>query len=190
MAEDAPESIPAPKPQKQHSHHPEGWYFGIVVVFLIAASFFRLWHLGTAPPGMHPEELINIQLSEQMKQGHISVIYEEARPAREGLYFVLLGLSTALTGKGLILWRLPSVWMSMLTLAMTATLLRRLFGARAAMLAVGLMAVSFWPVWLGRVVLNVTLLPLITSFAIYALVRAYLTTERMDSSLWFTGGGI
>jgi 4-amino-4-deoxy-L-arabinose transferase-like glycosyltransferase len=190
IAEDALESIPAPEPQKQYSRQSEGWYFGIVVVFLITAAFFRLWHLGTAPPGMHSEELINIQLSEQMKQGHISVIYEEARPAREGLYFVLLGLSTALTGKGLILWRLPSVWISMLTLAMTATLLRRLFGARAALLAVGLLAVSFWPVWIGRVVLNVTLLPLITSFAIYALVRAYLTTERMDSSLWFTVGGI
>jgi hypothetical protein len=190
IADDSPDDVSAADSQRQHNARSERWYFGIVVILMITAAFFRLWHLGTAPPGMHPEELINIQLSEQLKQGHISVIYAEARPAREGLYFALLGLSTALTGKGLILWRLPSVWISMLSLAMTATLLRRLSGTRTALLAVGLLAVSFWHVWTGRAVLNVTLMSLITPFAIYALARAYLTTERMDSSLWFTVGGV
>jgi hypothetical protein len=190
IAEETPDSTSEPQPLKKRSSEPGKWYFGIAVILLLAAAFFRLWHLGTAPPGMHPEELINIQLSEQMKQGHISVIYEEARPAREGLYFALLGIFTALTGKGLILWRLPSVWISLLSLAMMSALLRRLFGVRAALLAVGLMAVSFWPVWMGRVVLNVTLMPLVTAFVIYAFVRAHLSAERTDSGLWFTVGGL
>lgn len=165
-------------------------FFYTAVVLLIIAAFFRLWHLGSAPPGMHAEELVNIQLSEQMARGHVSVLYEEARPAREGLYFALLAGSTALTGHGLILWRLPSVWLSLLSLAMTATLLRRLFGSRVALLATGLMAVTFWPVWIGRMVLHITVLPLATTFSLYVLTRAYLSRETTNSSLWFTVAGI
>src|SRR5688572_26164386 len=131
------------------------WYFTLAILLLLIGAFFRLWHLGSAPPGMHAEELINVQLSQQMQQGSISVLYEEARPAREGLYFAILAISTAITGKGLILWRLPSVWLSMLALAMIVTLLRRLFGVRIALLALGLLAVTFWPVWIGRSILHV-----------------------------------
>lgn len=166
------------------------WYFTLAIMLLLIGAFFRLWHLGSAPPGMHSEELINVQLSQQMQQGRISVLYEEARPAREGLYFAILAISTEIIGKGLILWRLPSVWLSMLALAMIVTLLRRLFGVRIALLALGLLAVTFWPVWIGRSILHVTMIPLVSAFVIYALTRAYQATETTSSGLWFTVGGV
>jgi len=178
------------EPEVRPRSKPDTLYFGVALILLMAAAFLRLWHLGTAPPGLNQQELVNIQLSEQMKSGNLSVIYEEARPAREGLYFGMLAISTALTGKGLILWRLPSVWIAMLSLAMTVTLLRRLFGVRVALLAMGLMAVTFWPVWMGRMVLHITLIPLVATFVLYALMRAYLAKWPLESSLWFTVGGL
>lgn len=166
------------------------WHLTIAVMLLLIAAFFRLWDLGATPPGMHAEELINAQLSDRVRQGDLSVIYDEVRPAREGLYYALLAVLTGITGRGLILWRLPSVWLSMLSLAMSAQVMRRLFGIRVSLMALGLMAVAFWAVWIGRTVQHVTLTPLVTALAIYTLERAFSAREQTRSSLWFTAGGV
>jgi 4-amino-4-deoxy-L-arabinose transferase-like glycosyltransferase len=166
------------------------WHFPIAVFLLLIAAFFRTWQLGTTPPGMHAEELVNAQISDRLRDGALSVIYDEVHPAREGLYYGLLALSTTLFGRGLILWRLPSVWLSMLSLAITLRLMRRLFGIRVALMAVGLMAVAFWPVWIGRTVQHVALMPLVTSAVVYSLTRAYLAPRKTEASLWFTVGGL
>ncbi|MBN1428314.1 MAG: hypothetical protein JXB07_08010 [Anaerolineae bacterium] len=168
----------------------ENWYFAVAVLLLIAAAFFRLWHLSTAPPGMSAAELINAQISDQIRQGDISVIYNQTEPAREGLYYAILATSTSATGRGLILWRLPSVWLSMLSLAVTATLTRRLFGMRVSLMALGLMSIAFWPVWMGRTVMHVTLMPLMTTLAIYMLLCGYQSRQDMAAGFWFTLGGI
>ncbi len=166
------------------------WYFLVAIALLLIAAFFRLWNLGTTPPGMSEVELINAQLSERVRQGQVSIIYDESKPAREGLYYVLLAISTTITGRGLMLWRLPSVWVAMLSLAITARLVRRLFGIRVALMAMGLMAITFWSVWMGRIVEHVTLVPLVTTVAIYTLMRAFEATELTEASLWFTVGGL
>jgi len=166
------------------------WYLPVAVGLLLVAAFFRLWQLGTVPPGMHAEEIINAQLSERMQQGDIAVIYDDVRPVREGLYYALLAISSALMGRGLILWRLPSVWLTMLALAVTLQLMRRLFGVRVALMTTGLMAVSFWSVWMGRTVQHVALMPLMTVLVIYTLTRAYQAREAAQAGLWFTIGGL
>jgi len=167
-----------------------GWFFVVALAILILGGFFRLWDLGITPPGMLREELVNAQISDRFRAGDIAVIYDEVSPAREGLYYGVLAASTALTGRGLILWRLPSVWMALITLALNIQLMRRLFGRRIALLATGLMAVAFWPVWMGRAVLHVTLVPLMIVLVAYTLVRAFQAREFTDASLWFTFGGL
>jgi 4-amino-4-deoxy-L-arabinose transferase-like glycosyltransferase len=166
------------------------WYLAVVIVLLLLAAFFRLWELGSVPPGMHSEELTNAQISDRVRGGEISVIYDEVQPGREGLYYALLAATTTVIGRGLILWRLPSVWMAMLSVAITAQLLRRLYGVRVSLFAVGLIAIAFWPVWMGRAVQHVALLPLMTTGSIYALVRAFEARRQATASLWFTLGGL
>src|SRR5512139_99746 len=102
-------ALPAAKPCRR-------WYFAIATLLLVIAAFFRLWNLSTAPPGMSAEELVNAQISDRVREGDISVVYDQIRPGREGLYYALLAGSTSITGRGLILWRLPSVWLAMLSL--------------------------------------------------------------------------
>jgi 4-amino-4-deoxy-L-arabinose transferase-like glycosyltransferase len=166
------------------------WDFAIAVILLVGAAFFRLHHLGTTPPGLQPDELLNAQLSDRMRQGLVSVIYSDVTPAREGLYTALLATSTTLTGRGMIMWRLPSVWVSLLSLAATFALMRRLFGERVALMVLGLMAVTFWPVWMSRVVLHITLIPLVATLVGYTFVRAFQAPDTGDASLWFTVGGL
>lgn len=173
-----------------HAHTFRRWYLLLAVGLLLLAAFFRLWQLGAIPPGMHAEEIVNAQLSERMREGDVAVIYDEVQPAREGLYYALLALSSALLGHGLILWRLPSVWLALLALAVTLRLMRQLFGVRVALMTIGLMAVSFWPVWMGRTVQHVALMPLATAAAIYTLTRAYQAREAPQAGLWFTAGGL
>ena len=166
------------------------WFLLTATLLLLLAAFFRIWDLGSTPPGMHNEELINAQISERLRQGDLRVIYDEVTPGREGLYYAILAVATAITGRGVILWRLPSVWLTMLSLAVTAQLMRRLFGRRTALFTLGLMSVTFWPIWMGRSVLHVALLPLAVSGTIYALSHAFQAQERTTASLWFTIGGL
>jgi hypothetical protein len=166
------------------------WYFPVAAILLLIGAFFRVWHLGTVPPGLSASELINAQIADGMWQGRISVLYDAVLPAREGLLPALLAGSVALTGRGLILWRLPVVWISMLSLAMTTTLMRRLFGMRVALMTLGLMAVTFWPVLFGRTVIQAALMPLLTTFVFYCLTRALLSGDQRSGGVWFTAGGL
>lgn len=178
----------APPARKQHQTG--RWYLPIAVLLLLTAAFFRTWQLGSVPPGLHAEEIINAQISDQVKMGNIAVIYDEVEPAREVLYYILLAISSAFSDGGTIFWRIPSAWISLLTLAISTQLMRRLFGVRVALLSLGLTAVAFWPIWVGRTVQHITLMPLITGFAAFTLYRAFESRENSESSLWFTLGGM
>lgn len=179
-----------PSPEASEPRVPLRWYLPLAVGLLLVAAFFRTWDLTTNPPGLHPDELINTRLSEQLRQGDVAVIYDDVEPAREGLYYAVLAASTTATGRGLMLWRLPSVWLAMLSLSVATLLARRLYGRRVALMALGLMAVSFWAVWMGRTVQHVALMPLATCFVLYTFARAFTSPHKTESSLWFTVGGL
>lgn len=166
------------------------WYLPVVTILFVIGAILRLWSLGTVPPGMTYEELLNAQISDLLRGGDLRVLYDQIQPAREVVYYAILAGSTTVTGRGLILWRLPSVWIGMLGLAVSASLFRRLYGVRVALMAVGLMAVTFWPVWMSRAILHVTLMPLVTSLVLYVLIRAYSSRGRIVSALWYTAAGI
>jgi hypothetical protein len=57
-------------------------------------------------------------------------------------------------------------------LAVTYTLVRRLFGDPTALLTAGWLAVSFWPVFYARVALRAISLPLVAGLFVYFLTRA------------------
>jgi len=164
----------------------------LMLIVLLIAAFFRTWMLTTAPPGMSEAELINAQLSESVKRGELAVVYNSVLPAREGVYHAGLALWTTIVGgsRGVVIWRIPSVWLSLLTLAITFRMVQDIASTRTAFIAVGLMAVSFWPVWLGRAVLHTTLVPLASALILYVFHRAYEAREFATAGLWFTVGAL
>lgn len=181
-----PDELAIPAPARRRGR----WYLSIATLLLLVAAFFRTWSLGSVPPGMHAEELINAQLSEHVRNGDLSVIYDDVTPAREGLYYAILAGVSTLTGHGLMLWRIPSVWLAMLSLAVTARLVRNLFGVRVSLMSLGLMAVTFWTVWMGRTVQHVALMPLAAAGVVLLLERAFSARTDARAALWFTLGGL
>jgi hypothetical protein len=69
----------------------------------------------------------------------------------------------------LIGYRILSVWLGMLTLALVYVLGKRLFGALAGLASMGLMAVSMAPIMLSRTVAPEAMLPLFVSAVLAAL---------------------
>ena len=165
-------------------------YLLVATLILLLAALFRLWELSATPPGLLLEELHNAQVADNMSVSDVAVVYDELNPGREIFYYLLLAASNRLLGSGLMLWRLPSVWLSLLALSVTFSLIRRLFNGRVALAAMGFMAVGFWPVWMGRAALNVTVMPLAIALFTYTILRALTASEPEASGMWFTLGGV
>ena len=59
-------------------------YLLLATLLLLLAALFRIWHLGTTPPGLLMDELHNAQLADRMRAGDVAVVYDEVSPGRGG----------------------------------------------------------------------------------------------------------
>jgi 4-amino-4-deoxy-L-arabinose transferase-like glycosyltransferase len=142
---------------------------------LIAAGL-RLWNLTILPPGLNTDELTNIRITESVRAGNIAVFYNLSalgdEGGREGLYHMALAATTTVTGSGLVGYRLLSVMLNMVMLALVYALANRLFGPLAGVAALALLALGMWPIILARTIGPETAIPLITAAVMLVLARA------------------
>lgn len=148
------------------------WSYLFVVIFLLVGAGLRLWQLGSLPPGLNAAERVEARIVETARQGRIEVFYDLQGVGAEGLYGVGVAAATALTGPGLLGYRLASVFAGMLTLALTYAVGKRLFGREAGFAALALLAVGLFPILLSRAIGPETLLPLLITALLLALARA------------------
>ena len=170
--------------------------FGFAALLLLAAAVLRLWNLGTLPPGLNNEEIIDIRIVETVRAGHIEAFYNlsslGAEGGREGLYHTLLAASSTFSGGGLIGYRFPSVMVGLLTLALVYAVGLRLYDPLAGVAAMGLLAVTMFPVLLSREVGREAFLPMLAAAALLGLVKALPVYDapRAPSTLTYTGLGL
>lgn len=162
----------------------------VATLIVLLGAGLRLALLSTAPVGLSADELVNAQLSQGIREGQFSVVYTQVMPAREGVYPALLAIFTAITGDGVLLWRLLSAWISLLSLAISYRMVREMLGERIALLSTALMAVAFWPVMLGRLSTHATLMPFLTALLLYFLLRSFDAEDFREASPWFTACAI
>src|SRR3990167_1995620 len=119
-------------------------YFRLVLIIVLIAAFFRLYHLGSVPPGLYPDEAMNgnnaIQAWENKK---FQVFYPENN-GREGLFINLQAVSIALIGNEAIALRAVSALFGIFTILGLYFLTKTLFNREIALLSSFLMAISFW----------------------------------------------
>ncbi len=119
--------------------------------------------------------MINIRLIETIRAGNIEIFYDiggqDAVIGREGLYHSVQAITTGVIGTGSLTYRMVSVWLGLLTVAMTYAAGRRLLGYFGAVCAAGLIAVSFWPVLLSRQITPNVALPLLVATALVLLTQ-------------------
>lgn len=160
-------------------------FFFAVIILLVAAGL-RLWHFTTFPPGFHAQEILDIRLAENARQGYIQVFYNLGGEGREGLYHTLLTAVTLFTGGGLVDYHILSVWLGLLTVSLTYALTRRLYGNLAGLSAMALLAFSLFPILLSRTVGRETILPLFTSVILLALALGLPVYWRRRSTQTLT----
>src|SRR5690606_36947995 len=134
---------------------------------MLLAAGARLWALNALPPGVSDSEALDIRVAEAARQGRVEVFYNlsplGAEGGREGLYHILLAVTRSLTGGGTLGYRMLSVAVGMLTLALVGALGTRLYGRLAGLTALGLLAVGLWPTLLARTIGPHTFIPLLVA---------------------------
>ncbi len=160
--------------------------YALAALLLLVAVGLRMWDLPTLPPGLNDHEIDNIRFTETVRnQGDIRVFYDlndltgQGSEGREGLYYAALALSTTLVGNGLLGYRLFSLWVGLITLALVYALSRRLFGPLAAVMAMALMALGMLPIILSRTVRPEAVVPLVVATVLLAQAHALPVYRRI-----------
>lgn len=143
--------------------------FVIAVMLLLAAAMLRIINITTLPLGLHDQEIVDIRLAENVRQGDVQVFFDVNGEGREGIYPMMLAALSAFFGRGTLVYHLISAWTGMIMLAGVYALARRLYGDLAGLAALALLTFSFWPILLSRTLGRETLLPLLTTIVLLAV---------------------
>ena len=176
----------APGNRKGHFVRISRLSYAIAVLLLLLSAWLRMTDLAAVPQGISDDEIINIRLVDNVRQGDIYVFYPGEDGGREGMYHVAAAFVTALTGEGTIGYRILSVWLSLLSIAMVYILARRLFNPVAALMAMGLLAVNLSGNLLARAISSDAVVIFLVSAALLALSRAlpvYRSTRAVTANI-------
>lgn len=143
--------------------------FVLAIIILLGATFLRVEDLTTLPIGYTDDEINSIRITEAARNGNIEVFYNLGNEGREGIYHVVLALTTTLTGSGTLGYRILSVWMGLITLATVYAIGRRIFGEIAGLGAMAFLAVMFMPIVFSRQISPIMLLPAVSSAVLLLL---------------------
>ncbi len=164
----------------------------ILIALLMLGTFLRVYRLREVPPGIHNDEIINAEITERLRAGaSLAPFYEAGTGKRETLFYFLLLTGRALTNRVPYWYRLPSVLCSLLMIVLVYHLSRRRFGPWVALVTVGGLTVSFWPVYLGREALRSALVPLLGAGMTLALWRGLERSQNDTGAFaWFALAGL
>ena len=160
-------------------------YFFAILLLLLGAVL-RFTDLATLPQGFSDDEIINIRLVDNVRQGDIFVFYPGEDGGREGLYHLFVAFVTTFVGEGAIGYRILSVWLGMLSIAVIYTLAHHLFNPIVGVLAAGLVTVNMSAILLSRAVSSDATVLFLVSATLLALARSlpvYRRTRVVTSNI-------
>src|SRR3989339_1979705 len=154
-----------------------------LLVFLIivaVAGFFRLYQLGSTPPGLYPDEAMNGNNAVQTLETKNFKIFYPENNGREGLFINLQALSIRAFGAHPWSLRFVSALIGILTVVGLYLLVRELFEWRLAAIAGFLTAISFWHVNFSRIGFRAIMVPFILVYVFYFLWRGLRRSHFQD----------
>lgn len=167
-----------------------------LLFILLIASFFRLWQLDTIPSGLYPDEAIN---GNEALSNPGKVFYPENN-GREGLFINLIALSFSIFGISIFSLKIVPAIIGILTVLGLYLLTKELlsqaisypereqasYGAgklqatNIALLSSFFLAISFWHINFSRIGFRAILLPFISVFAFYFLLKGFRLKRISD----------
>lgn len=151
-------------------------WLAVLAVVLLAFAL-RVNDLHGTPPGLHIDELANLQMVETVTQGRLTIFFPE-NVGNEAFYFYIAGPFMSLVGKNADVMRLVPILGSMVGLCTIWALTRRLFGPVAALVTLAYFAVTFWTLLTGRMLVRATFLLPTSALAAYWFWRAPAASGR------------
>ncbi len=158
----------------------------LVVILLFFAALLRTYDLASLPQGFSDDEIVNIRLVDNVRQGDIFVFYPGDDGGREGGYHLFSAFITSFVGEGTIGFRIASVWLSLLSIALVYTLGNHLFNPTVGLLAAGLITVNMSGILLARSVSSDATVLFLISATMLALARSlpvYRRTRVVSSNI-------
>lgn len=158
--------------------HPQGkltgWEWALITALLLAAFALRVVRFHDAPPGVIHDEVRTWFNAQMVLNGDIRALYPYGG-GREALFMFFEAASYALIGDNLLAGRLPAIGFSMVGVAATYALARRLFARAAGFVAAAGFAFSFWALMFARFAERTETMP------VMALVTAYVYLRLLQS---------
>jgi hypothetical protein len=158
----------------------------LVIFLLLLAALLRTYDLANLPQGFSENEIINLRLVDNVRLGDIYVFYPGDDGGREGAYHVFTAFITSLVGEGTIGFRIASVWLSLLSIAIIYTLGNHVFNPIVGVLAAGLVTVNMSSILLARTVSSDATVLFLVSATIFVLARSlpvYRRTRVVTSNI-------
>lgn len=135
------------------------WRVGLLAVLLLA-FFLRVFQLTEIPPGLYYDEAAHGLDALGIWEGRLFVFFPTAN-GHEPLFTYLVAGFVRVLGHTILAVRLPAAMLGVLAVAATFALGRRLLGPWPALLAAGLVAVTFWTLSLSRIGYRANALPVL-----------------------------
>ncbi len=156
-------------------------YWLLVFFVFLAAAFVRFIGLTSLPPGIYPDEAMNIGDGlPTAERGGWEWFYENNQ-GREGLYMNILGYLLHWFGPSLFVVRFLPALIGFLTLPAIFWLGRKLFDKRVAIYALALTAFSYWHLNFSRIGFRALMMVLFVSWTFAFLVEAFYRLKKSDS---------
>lgn len=162
-----------------------------MVLCLLVAAAVRLPELKATPPGLHYDEAANGILAGDISQRGERPLFIGSYTGKEVLFFYLAAAVMKFAGESVFALRLTAAYIGLLTVAATYWLGRMLLNdRRLALMAAGLLAVSFWHVLFSRLGFRAVSQPLLQALTIGALFAGLRQSNWRRSWPWLLLAGV
>lgn len=157
--------------------------FFVFLAIIVIAGFFRLYQLGSIPPGLYPDEAMNGNNAVQALETKDFKIFYPENNGREGLFINIQALSVWAFGAHPWSLRLISAVIGIFTVIGLYLLVKELFEWRIAAISGFLLAISLWHVNFSRIGFRAIMVPFILVWLFFFLWRG-LKTSRLKNFFW------
>ena len=162
----------------------------MAVGLLGVGAVLRLLWLDAVPPGLHFDEAVYGLLARDIYAGRYPIFFS-SYTGREPLYMYLMALVYHAIGVNAVAIRLTSALIGLATLPILYLLGREMFSWRVGLLAMALLALSYWHLTVSRNGYPNILIPPLGGLSFYFLWRGYRGGRWLDFVLGgFLAGAI
>lgn len=159
----------------------------LLVATLLVAAALRLPDLTQVPPGPHYDEAANGVLAGDIGLRGQRPVFISSYTGKEVLFFYLAGGLMRLLGESVFTLRLTAAFVGLLTIAATYWLGREMaLDRQTVLIAVILLAVSFWHLVFSRLGFRAITQPLLQALLLAALLRGVRGGQRR----WLVMAGV